>query len=253
MDLEARVHRLIHDTCENVLPQITADCIFADIPDNINMKYRGYADKLPRGIYLERVEQWIRLMLRASPIVWISFNAKWTPAFGKICEHILAEVGDISCKPCVQTFTFGLYNCHDFANCHRPLWRFRRGRAPLYPDQVRIKSARQLSGDPRADPRGKIPSDVFDFPRVTGNSNSRRRWCPTQLHEGLVERCIKFSTQSGDHVCDPFAGTGTTLRVCKQIDRRCTTIEICEESCQHIAQDNNLTPEREGIWTCTLK
>ena len=45
----------------------------------------------------------------------------------------------------------------------------------------------------------------------------RHTWHPTQLNEGLVERCIKFTTPPGEPVLDPFGGTGTTLRVCKTL------------------------------------
>ena len=83
-------------------------------------------------------------------------------------------------------------------------------------------------------------SDVFDFPRVTGNSKQRRKWCPTQLHEGLVERCIKLSTLEGQSVLDPFAGTGTTLRVCKRIKRPCTLIEQSLPCCEEIAREHSL-------------
>lgn len=82
--------------------------------------------------------------------------------------------------------------------------------------------------------------DVFRFPRVTGNSKQRRRWCPTQLHEGLVERCVLLSTRAGDSVCDPFGGTGTTLRVCKRLGRPSTTIELDPTYCMEIAKDNEV-------------
>jgi site-specific DNA-methyltransferase (adenine-specific) len=95
-------------------------------------------------------------------------------------------------------------------------------------------------GDKRADPRGRVPSDHFDFPRVTGNSSQRRKWHKTQLNEGLVERCIKSCTEEGDVVIDPFAGTGTTLRVCKSIGRSCVTMDLSEFYCQQIAEEHQL-------------
>jgi DNA modification methylase len=75
---------------------------------------------------------------------------------------------------------------------------------------------------------------------VVGNSKQRRKWHKTQLNEGLVERCIKSCTQPGDIVIDPFAGTGTTLRVCKSIDRSCVTMDLSRTYCQRIADEHNL-------------
>jgi len=80
--------------------------------------------------------------------------------------------------------------------------------------------------------------DVLDFPRVTGNSKQRRDFHPTQLHEDLVERCIKFSTKEGGKVLDTFGGTGTTLRVCKKINRSCTLIELDPFYCQKIQEEH---------------
>ena len=59
----------------------------------------------------------------------------------------------------------------------------------------------------------------------------------TQLNEGLVERCLGLSTIEGGHVVDPFAGTGTTLRVCRRIGRRCTLIEQEKTYCNEIVRD----------------
>ena len=87
--------------------------------------------------------------------------------------------------------------------------------------------------------------DVFrqsltDFPRVTGNSKQRRLWHPTQLNEGLVERCIRLTTPPGAPVLDPFAGTGTTLRVCKRTGNPCTLIELDRGYCEKIAREHSM-------------
>jgi DNA modification methylase len=92
--------------------------------------------------------------------------------------------------------------------------------------------------------------DVLDFPRVTGNSKQRCDWHPTQLHEELVERCIKLSTTAGDRVLDPFGGTGTTMRVCKKLDLPCTLFEFDKTYCEKIAEANDLKVLRTagGAW-----
>jgi site-specific DNA-methyltransferase (adenine-specific) len=150
----------------------------------------------------------------------------------------------------VQVFTFGQHNQHDLGNSHRPLWRFTRdGAVTLRPDSIRVPSWRQLNNDKRADPRGKVPGDCFDFPRVTGNSSQRRKYHPTQLHEGLYERCIKLCCAPGDAVCDIFAGTGTLARVCNRIGNPCTMIEMDRFYCEEIAKEHGLTEGCEGEWT----
>jgi DNA modification methylase len=60
------------------------------------------------------------------------------------------------------------------------------------------------------------------------------------LGETLVERCVKFTTPPGGMVVDPFAGTGTTLRVCKRLGFNCVTTEIDKTYCENIAKENDL-------------
>jgi hypothetical protein len=202
--------------------------------------YGEYQDKMPAQEYEQLLADWVRCFVCAAYTTWISFNAKWIVAMGMITAGLQAQHPELEFKPCVQTFTFGQHNKRDFGNNHRPLWRYRWPYAEFYPDQIKVASWRQQNGDKRAAPGGRVPGDVFDFPKVTGNSKQRRRWHPTQLHEGLVERCIKSCTLEGDLVVDPFAGTGTTLRVCKRINRRCITMDVDRDYCERIAGENDL-------------
>jgi len=217
---------------------VAPTCIFADPPDNIGLGYDEHDDRMGDVAYEALLFKWCFRFTGIAPIVWISFNAKWTPFMGYTARTLQAE--GVTVKPCVQTFTFGQHNHNDLGNCHRPLWRFTRPDAVLYPDAIRVESWRQKNGDKRADPRGRVPGDVFDFPRVTGNSKQRRAWHPTQLHEGLVERCVLLSTKPDDLVLDPFAGTGTTLRVCQKLGRRCIGIEKSVDYCGRIAAEMSL-------------
>ena len=234
------MYQLYHGDCLEILPGMSrVPCIFADPPDGIGLKYEGFDDKITPNDYLHMLEEWLYCFIDKADTVWFSFNAKWTLHMGVIASNVMSCY-DVVCKPCVQTFSFGQHNQKDFGNNHRPLWRFTCKDATFYPDQIRVESERQKMGDKRADPRGRVPGDNFDFPRVTGNSRQRRKWHKTQLNEGLVERCIKSCTKEGDIVLDPFAGTGTTLRVCKNINRSCITMDISSFYCQQIAGEHQL-------------
>ncbi len=210
------------------------DAVFADPPDAIGLAYDGFSDRFDD--YYAWCDQVLRELIRVSPVVWWSFNARHIIDMACVVKRLTVEV-----KPCVQTYTFGQHQTRDLGNGHRPLWRINRpGELRLYPDQVRVPSWRMLNGDKRAAPGGRVPPDVFDFPRVTGNSSQRRNWHPTQLHEGLVERCIQLVTRAGDHVLDPFGGTGTTARVCSRIGRRCTLIEISDVYCERLRREHSI-------------
>jgi len=263
------MNRLYHGDCREVIPTLEClpvPCIFADPPDNIGLGYGEYADKLSDEEYFKLLERWLSLFVKTASTTWFSFNAKWTTQVGVFAERLKEEHLDLDVKVGVQTFTFGQHNKRDFGNNHRPLWRFRRHDAPVYAEQIKVPSWRQLHGDRRAAPGGRVPgdvhnfplelmdgwmerlmkdlgleeTDVFDYPRVTGNSQQRRKWHPTQLHEDLVERCIKSSTLEGDTVCDPFAGTGTSLRVCQRINRSCITMDVDRDYCERISKETGI-------------
>ncbi len=237
-------YQLYNGDCLDVLESLeSVDTLFADPPDNIGLGYDSYRDKLNEGDYVTLLRRWLQAFVLKARTVWFSYNSKWTFDVGRIVTEIVGlRAGDVEAKPCVQTFTFGQHNHHDLGNNHRPLLRVRWHNAPLYPDAIRVPSWRQENGDKRADPRGRVPGDVFDFTRVTGNSKQRRTWHPTQLNEGLVERCVKLTTPIGGKVVDAFGGTGTTLRVCKRLELPCTLIELDPEYCRKIAAENGLSP-----------
>ena len=238
------MHTLINADCLDYLNgnSQTWTTLFADGPDNIGLGYQTYKDKLPDRQYVDLLETWLHLFIYKAKTVWFSFNAKWTFEVGRIVSGMLGRTRGLEAKPCVQTFTIGQHCHHDMGNNHRPLLRLRWFGAPLRPDAIRVASWRQENGDKRADPRGRVPGDVFDFTRVVGNSKQRRPWHPTQLNEGLVERCIRLTTPLGEPVLDPFAGTGTTLRACKRTGNPCTLIELDAGYCAKIAEEHAMPP-----------
>ena len=248
-------YHLYNGDCLELLETLDpVDTLFADPPDGIGLGYNSYNDKTKPDEYVAMLRRWLSAFVLKAKTVWFSFNAKWTFEAGKIVTEIIgSRVGELEAKPCVQVITFGQHNHHDLGNNHRPLWRLRWQDAPLFPDAIRVPSWRQLNGDKRADPRGRVPGDVLDFPRVTGNSKQRRSYHPTQLHEGLVERCVKLTTPPNGTVLDPFAGTGTTLRVCKRLELPCTLVELDPLYCAKIAEEHAMAKStycHRALWEC---
>lgn len=239
--------RLINAKFQDALPRLGKfKMIFADPPDNIRLGYGEYDDKLTSVDYWDLLNDILWYSREQCDVIWVSFNARHLPLMGHIARSFLDDIWTL--KPCVQIYTFGQHNQHDLGNNHRPLWRFMRKGTQLHPDAVRISSWRQLHGDKRADPRGKVPGDCFDFPRVTGNSKQRRKWHPTQLHEGLYERCIGLTCAPGDSVCDLFAGTGTLARAANNTHNPCTLIEMDRFYCEKIVEEHSLIEDSEGEW-----
>jgi DNA modification methylase len=64
-------------------------------------------------------------------------------------------------------------------------------------------------------------SDLWCVARPVAN-----REHPTMKPVELVERAVQNSSQVGDIVLDPFAGSGTTLIACERLKRRARLIEL---------------------------
>ena len=227
------------------LPQ--AKMIFADPPDNLGLNYEGFKDKWPSDKeYIEWLVAVTHLGMRQSDIFWLSYYHKWD-------FQLKAELWQMgisgkgwqdrwSAKPYVWWYTFGQHNKHDNGSCFRPLLRFKKNPARIYPDAIREPSARQRKyNDKRANPAGRVPGDVWDGvwqeSRVCGSFKEKRKWYLNQHPEALIERMIKLSCEPGDLVIDMFAGTGTVNRVCKRLGIDCIGIEISPFYCEQSNKD----------------
>lgn len=47
----------------------------------------------------------------------------------------------------------------------------------------------------------------------------------------LIKRILNYSTRQGDIVLDPFAGSGSTIRACRELKRNCIAIEKSQKYC----------------------
>jgi site-specific DNA-methyltransferase (adenine-specific) len=77
-------------------------------------------------------------------------------------------------------------------------------------------------------PMGAKPRDVLEIP-VLNNGMSEKSTHPTQKPLELIRRLVAASSQKGDLVLDPFAGSGTTAVVCELLGRRWMTWEREED------------------------
>lgn len=59
---------------------------------------------------------------------------------------------------------------------------------------------------------------------------------PTQKPENIVAPLLRYSCPKGGMVLDPFAGSGTTLLVARQLGMRAIGIEADRESCEKAAE-----------------
>ncbi|MFA5841115.1 MAG: site-specific DNA-methyltransferase [Candidatus Paceibacterota bacterium] len=131
-------------------------------------------------------------------------------------------------------------------------------------DDIRIPAKWQ--NDPRVNPKGKNPTDVWEFKskdlkpeeikyfieqvkkdnersqsdlsdnflyidRVVNVSNEKTIH-PCQFPEKLIERIIKASSNKGDMVVDIFLGSGTTAKVSRELKRNFIGIDLDLDYCK---------------------
>lgn len=84
------------------------------------------------------------------------------------------------------------------------------------------------SGKLSGNPKGKNPSDVWEFPNVKSN-HPEKTVHPSQFPVELVERLILSMTNEGDSVFDPYLGVGSTIVAAIMHGRKGYGCDIVEE------------------------
>ncbi len=226
------------DDCLNIFPSIKSDSInliFADPPYNIGKEFEK--KPLQKGEYIKWCKNWINECLRVlapdgtfylmaatqfmpyldcfidakyfirSRITWYydSSGVQAMKYFGSRYEPILMVVKD------KNNYKF---NANDImvdakTGSTRKLINYRK---PV-PEQYNSK---------------KVMGNVWEIPRVRYQMDEYQNH-PTQKPEKLLEIIIRASSDPGDLVLDPFAGSFTTCVVSQRLGRRCIGIEMMEE------------------------
>ncbi len=88
-------------------------------------------------------------------------------------------------------------------------WRLDPIRVPSkYPSKKYYKGPK--AGELSCNPKGKNPSDVWEFPNVKSN-HPEKTTHPCQFPVELVERLVLSMTDEEDSVFDPYMGVGSTV------------------------------------------
>ncbi len=84
------------------------------------------------------------------------------------------------------------------------------------------------------------PTNVLHLSTECNNKNHS-----AAFPDALPEWFIKLFTQEGNTILDPFAGSGTTLRVAQNLNRNSAGIEVVPEYCAMIEKELNLTTNQK--------
>ena len=234
-------HKIVHGDALDVLPtlpDLSMDLIFADPPYNIGKKYVGFTDKWPSDeAYLEWCEQWLGLCIRKLKPQGSMYVMASTQSIPMI-DLYLRERMHILSRIVWRYDSSGVQARKYFGSLYEPILHCANDpkRYTFNADQIMVEAktgARRKLIDyrkvvPTVYNSKKVPGNVWYFPRVRYRMEEYEEH-PSQKPEALLERIILASSNEGDTVLDPFAGTFTTCAVAKRLGRKTIGIEQEED------------------------
>ncbi|HVT30758.1 MAG TPA: DNA methyltransferase [Lacipirellulaceae bacterium] len=248
--------------CLSQMPAGSVDLAFADPPFNIGYEYDQYHDRQDADEYVAWSRSWmeeVHRVLKPTGTFWLSIGDEFAAELKVAAQH---QVGFAARSWVVWYYTFGVNCTRKFSRSHAHLFHFVKDENNFTfnaeDPQVRVPSARALVyADKRANPTGRLPDDTWVvrpaaddswvlrpqdltegfqptddtwyFARVAGTFKERQRFHGCQMPEQLLGRIVRVSSNPGDIVLDPFAGSGTTLAVAKKLGRRWLGCELSED------------------------
>lgn len=231
------------------LPSASADLIFADPPYNI--KKADWDNFKSQQQYVDWCLQWIEQAAR----VLTPTGTLYVCGFSEIIADIKLPAMQFfhSCRWLIWHYKNKANLGQDWGRSHESILHFRKSkrftfnvdevRIPYnnhtlkYPDRSQAQTS-QYSNNGKGKnhlwqphPQGAKPKDIIEIP-TTCNGMNEKTPHPTQKPEELLRKIVLASSNPGDLIIDPFLGSGTTVVVAEQLQRRWMGCDISVEYCQ---------------------
>lgn len=230
---------VINGDCLDILQSMkskTINLIFADAPYNIGKDFGNNTDKWDSvASYIQWCKKWIDECLRVltdDGTMYIMTATQHMPYL----DVYISEHYNVLCRIVWAYDSSGVQSKKIYGSLYEPILMINKSpKAPYvfnYQDilvEAKTGAQRKLI-DYRKDPpqpynSEKVPGNVWDFSRVRFRMDEYENH-PTQKPEALLERIIRASSNPGDIVLDPFAGSFTTSTVAMKLGRVGLGIEL---------------------------
>ena len=224
------------------LPAASYDLLFADPPYNIAKMFGGERTRRKTDEDYEAwLEGWLRLcapLLKPTASVYLCGDWRSGAAIQRVGSTYFTLRNRITWER-----EKGRGAAANWKNASEDVWFFTVGDEYTFNLEA-VKQRRRViapykeNGEPKdwndtqdGKFRDTHPSNLWTDLTVPFWSMQENTDHPTQKPEKLLAKVILASTNPGDAVLDPFAGSGTTAVVAKKLGRRFTAIERDEEYC----------------------
>ena len=204
----------------------SVDLIIADPPYNLGKDYGNGSDTKSFEEYIQFTKKWTKedtRILKETGTIYVFMGFLFISYLYQILEkeNSLNFVNWICWH-----YTQGIGKKKGFSPRHDDILMFTNSENYTFNlDSIRVPQKYYRS---RNNMRGANPGDVWAFSHIHYCQDNRQDH-PTQKPEGLIERMVIASSNESDFVLDPFSGSGTTLRVCQQLNRNCIGLELNED------------------------
>lgn len=240
--LDFKNHKIIQgDAIQSLHTQIadeSIDLIFADPPYNIGKNFNGHKDKwATEEDYLYWCYQWLDLCikkLKPNGSFYVMTATQFMPFF----DIYLRKKLDILSRLIWYYDSSGVQAKKYYGSMYEPILYCVKDKtnytfnASSILVEAKTGSKRKLIDYRKPIPTiynsEKVPGNVWEFARVRYRMDEYENH-PTQKPIALLERIIKASSNEGDLILDPFAGTFTTSFVAKELGRNSISIEMQDE------------------------
>lgn len=204
----------------------SVDLIIADPPYNLGKDYGNDSDIRNFEEYIQFTKMWTEeasRILKKSGTIYVFMGFR----FISYLYNILEKENSLNFINWIcWHYTQGIGKKKGFSPRHDDILMFSKSHNYTFNlDSIRVPQKYYRT---RNNMRGANPGDVWEFSHIHYCQENRQEH-PTQKPEGLIERMVLASSNEGDLVLDPFSGSGTTLRVCQQLNRNCVGIELNED------------------------
>lgn len=235
-------YQLYCGDCLDILPTLAAesvDLVFADPPFNVGIGYDGYSDN--RADYYEWCGRWIGecfRVLKDTGTFYLMTITRHLPKLYPMMDLRGVFINQVNWK---NVASANSKRC--FWGEYQPILVFGKTGGYKFSHLAETrKTFLPWSANRVENLKGQLLDHWDDIPYVYAGSithkeavlipGTNRKSHPAQMPVALPRRAVVFSTDTGDVVLDPFAGSFSTALACQQTGRAFIGIEQSEKYVQ---------------------